>query len=235
MPLPADHDGRHPVELGRGGRWIEDRPGALQGRRRPEIRDLIPANAVACRGSRGYAVVIEPDRMRRPQGTVHDRGLAQTVVQSIKGSSAPFRGNVCGIPRRGHRDDQVPGNRRSAARVGDSAQHQRAKRRAIGANEVTLGRAGVQVRHALWRERSGARPSRKLPECGHDELTRKKRALLNDEPRRAKESRPTGVEDVDADIERVGVNTQRREVGESTGVGIRRRPDEIVLELEERE
>ena len=103
---------------------------------------------------------------------------------------------------------------------------------AVGADNISLHRGGVIIIRAMGRENPRPGGDQAAERSNDDRAAGEQGTFLDDVKRRIEEGFTRG-KDVHADIKRIGINGQRWVIGELVGVGVRRRADEIVAELEE--
>ena len=160
--------------------------------------------------------------MRGPQAPVsHVRGkepIVERVELAIHTGRVAEMGHGVGIRGRVHRDGNVAGHRRRAAGCAHTANHQRAERRVIDADEIALRRRGIEVVDALRRVGPGAgSAARQVQEVRHHNRScAKHRALAHDVP----VGMTIGLQAerrkyVAADVQRVGVDAQRAVIQKS--------------------
>lgn len=104
----------------------------------------------------------------------------------------------------------------------------------VDPDEVPLGRVRVVVRDALRRVDAGMVDIGDAPERRYDDRALPENGALSHDPDGRAEVRAAG-EHVRADVERVSIDPERRVVGKRARIAVGRRPDRVLLKLEERE
>ena len=204
------------VHAARRGRRVQ-RPRLDDGGGGVERRDLIPAHAVA-RVSRRPGLG-DADGVRDPGVPRCQVDTAEPIIdrRQVTVRSAGVALVADGNRERGggHGDRDVRGDRRSRAGIADPPQHQVAQRRVVDAEEIPGRRGPVVVVHALRRVGAGAGDAAgQIVEGGDQRRGAGEHGGLADHPRRAPAERGAGgAELVGADIERRGVDAERRRVG----------------------
>ena len=222
VTLAVHIDGTHPVRqrlrsgVEHGARLAHDGRRCQGGG--AEVLQLVPAGGRARGRGTGHPGGVDADAVAGPQPPLTNHGLQQAIVQPIQPLGDTRLGDVHGILGGRDRDGDVGRQRRRAARIADPAHLEQAEHGAIHADEVAGVGARVHVVDALRRERAGRIGRRhQAVKLEHHEAARQRR--LPDHIRRGGIERHrvevAATELIDADVQGVFVNAERRIVAEA--------------------